>query len=229
MPAVGVLGLKLTELIGKLYVQTACSLCGNGESFPDFLVWGALCYSYSSYLFQFYQEVRKCLTAVEIGDYLECSTDPTSETTLFGLTKQDLDKRNPHKRVCLCILACTSLFIIVSCKHSTVPVQMTFIRSSSFIYAVVCLVQHLQSIQQKVIPEIESRLWRNCETLVDFCQVPTARVSKQSGKWMFQSFAAADTWLDWGLAWCLWLIQFVWNFQMIPSLPWVGCLNFSPL
>lgn len=48
---------------------------------------------------QFFKTVDEMLTYAEIGDYIHCSPDPSSDVTLFGLTDEKLDRLNPYKKV----------------------------------------------------------------------------------------------------------------------------------
>ncbi|XP_052815256.1 HAUS augmin-like complex subunit 4 [Mya arenaria] len=72
---------------------------------------------------QFHKLLQQCLTQAEIGDYLEFSPDPSAKVTALGLTREELQRQNPHK-------------------------------------------QHISSLQQALIPEVEERLRRKCENLV---------------------------------------------------------------
>ena len=47
--------------------------------------------------------LQHCLTQAEIGDYLDFSPDPSSKVTTLGLTKKELDRQNPYKKVGDCI------------------------------------------------------------------------------------------------------------------------------
>ena len=88
---------------------------------------------------QFYKAVGDCLTYAEIGDYLKCHPDPTSGSTLLGLSEDDIKLANPSR------------------KHSS-------------------------SLQQKLIPELEQRLRKKGETLVNFHDT-TGNI--ESGKFAF--------------------------------------------
>lgn len=35
----------------------------------------------------------------EIGDYLDCNPEPGTTTTLLGLTKEEIQRQNPYKKV----------------------------------------------------------------------------------------------------------------------------------
>lgn len=78
---------------------------------------------------QFYKTVRECLALAEIGDCLHCNPDPCSDTTLLGLTPEDIKRHHPHQK-------------------------------------------RMASVQQKLIPEMETRLRRKCERLLTFRDSP---------------------------------------------------------
>ena len=51
------------------------------------------------HVFQFYSAVQECVSMAEIEDYLDCHPEPGSGVTLLGLKKDDVRRRNPHRKV----------------------------------------------------------------------------------------------------------------------------------
>ncbi|WAR12239.1 HAUS4-like protein [Mya arenaria] len=50
---------------------------------------------------QFHKLLQQCLTQAEIGDYLEFSPDPSAKVTALGLTREELQRQNPHKQTAI--------------------------------------------------------------------------------------------------------------------------------
>lgn len=48
---------------------------------------------------QFFTAVQDSLTYAELGDYIHCSSDPATETGLFGLKTETIFQQNPHLQV----------------------------------------------------------------------------------------------------------------------------------
>lgn len=49
--------------------------------------------------FQFHKILQECLTRAELEDYLDFSPDPSTKVTTLGLTKEELNRQNPYKKV----------------------------------------------------------------------------------------------------------------------------------
>ncbi|CAH1270434.1 HAUS4 [Branchiostoma lanceolatum] len=47
---------------------------------------------------QFYTAVQECLTTAEVCEYLECGPDRRKDVTLLGLTREQLQQNNPHRK-----------------------------------------------------------------------------------------------------------------------------------
>ena len=99
---------------------------------------------------QFYRAVRDTLSYAEAGDYLNCHPDPSSQCTLLGLSKEDLDRANPHRK-------------------------------------------NVSSLQTKLIPEIEQRLRKKGETLVNFHD--TSGIT-ETGKFAFAKASQLPAFLE---------------------------------
>lgn len=50
-------------------------------------------------MFQFQAALQECLTMAEIGDYVDCNPEPGSSSTLLGLTREEIQRQNPYKKV----------------------------------------------------------------------------------------------------------------------------------
>ena len=85
---------------------------------------------------QFNTILQESLNLAEIAEYLECSPDPGSKTSLLGLSKDELLERNPQKK-------------------------------------------YLPSVQHKLIPDIEYRLRKKCETVVSYHDIESSTEDEQ--------------------------------------------------
>ena len=104
------------------------------------------------------------LTQAEIGSYISC--DPNtgeSSTSLFGLDESQIFDKNPISQV-----RTTDCMKVCTCSY--------------YMYGFPFYFKDMGSIEQKLVPEIESRLKEQCSSLADHFNDITS--SKVKGKLM---------------------------------------------